>query len=150
MLARLSVWSKVRIICVWWIRIPLGMEVGCGPSDIVLDGDPGPPPMEMGTAFPHFLAHVCCGQLAGWIRITLGTEVGFGPGGIVLPSSPHGKGHSSPLCFGTVAYCSNCWALVFITSATFGRVLFCSPFVCPFLSMIIKKTYKCIFMKVWE
>jgi len=28
---------------VGWIRMPLGMEVGLGPSDIVLDGDPAPP-----------------------------------------------------------------------------------------------------------
>ena len=27
----------------WWIRIPLGMEVGLGPGDIVLDGDPASP-----------------------------------------------------------------------------------------------------------
>ena len=28
---------------VGWIRIPLGTEVGLGPGDIVLDGDPAPP-----------------------------------------------------------------------------------------------------------
>jgi len=33
--------------------MPLGMEVGLGPSDIVLDGDPAPP-MERGTAPPTF------------------------------------------------------------------------------------------------
>jgi len=26
-----------------WIRMPLGMDVGLGPGDIVLDGDPAPP-----------------------------------------------------------------------------------------------------------
>jgi len=26
-----------------WIKIPLGTEVGLGPGDIVLDGDPPPP-----------------------------------------------------------------------------------------------------------
>jgi len=42
-----------------WIRIPLGMEVGLSPVDIVLDGDWGPrSPTERGTAAPpHFLAH---------------------------------------------------------------------------------------------
>jgi len=32
--------------------MPLGTEVGLGPSDIVLDGDPAP--LEMGTAAPTF------------------------------------------------------------------------------------------------
>jgi len=26
-----------------WIKMPLGMEVGLGPRNIVLDGDPAPP-----------------------------------------------------------------------------------------------------------
>jgi len=26
-----------------WIKMPLGKEVGLGPGDIVLDGDPAPP-----------------------------------------------------------------------------------------------------------
>jgi len=34
---------------VGWIRMPLGTEVGLGPGDIVLDGDPAPP-MKRGTA----------------------------------------------------------------------------------------------------
>jgi len=29
-----------------WIKMPLGREVGLGPSDIVLDGDPGLPPKK--------------------------------------------------------------------------------------------------------
>jgi len=36
--------------------MPLGMKVGLGPGDIVLDGDP-PAPTERGTATPHFSAH---------------------------------------------------------------------------------------------
>jgi len=34
-----------------WIKMPLGMEVGLGPGDIVLDGDPAlpPPPQKNGT-----------------------------------------------------------------------------------------------------
>jgi len=37
------------------IKMPLGMEVGLDPGDIVLDGDPAhPPPTERGTAaVPH-------------------------------------------------------------------------------------------------
>ena len=58
----------------------LGMDVGLGPSHIVLDGDPDPPK----RAQPPFLAHVCCGQMAGWIKIPLGIEVGLGSGHIVL------------------------------------------------------------------
>jgi len=26
-----------------WIKMPLGMKVGLGPGDIMLDGDPAPP-----------------------------------------------------------------------------------------------------------
>jgi len=29
---------------VGWIKVPLGTEVGLGPDDIVLDGDPAPLP----------------------------------------------------------------------------------------------------------
>ena len=36
--------------------MPLGTEVGLGPGDTVLDGDPAPP-TEMGTATPHFSGH---------------------------------------------------------------------------------------------
>ena len=44
------------------MNMPLGTEVGLGPEDIVLDGDPAP--QRMGTAAPppHFMAHVYCGQ----------------------------------------------------------------------------------------
>jgi len=43
------------------MRMPLGLEVGFGPGDIVLDEDP-PPARERGTAAPYFLGHVYCGQ----------------------------------------------------------------------------------------
>jgi len=33
-----------------WIKMPLGTEVGLGPGDIVLDGDPAPP--QGGTTAP--------------------------------------------------------------------------------------------------
>ena len=35
---------------VGWIKMKLGMEVGLGPGDIVLDGDPDPP---KGVRQPH-------------------------------------------------------------------------------------------------
>ena len=63
----------------------LGRKVGLGPGDVVLDGDPAPPPQKKwGHSSPHFSAHVCCGQTAGWIKMPLSTEVGLGPGHIVL------------------------------------------------------------------
>jgi len=36
-----------------WIKIPLGMELGLGPCDFVLDGDPASPPQKGGGA-PNF------------------------------------------------------------------------------------------------
>jgi len=33
-----------------WINMPLGTEVGLGPGDFVLDGDPAPPPQKGGKA----------------------------------------------------------------------------------------------------
>ena len=38
------------------IKMPLGRDLGAGPSDIVLDGDPAPP--QKGGAVPQFSAHV--------------------------------------------------------------------------------------------
>jgi len=53
------------------------MEVGLGPGNIVLDGDPAPPPRK-GTAAPDLSVHIC-GQTAGWIKIPLGTKVVLDP-----------------------------------------------------------------------
>jgi len=64
----------------------LGMQVGLGPSHIVLDGDPAPP---KGAQPPIFgPCPLRCGQMAGWIKMPLGTEVGLGPGGTVLDGDP--------------------------------------------------------------
>jgi len=41
-----------------WITMPLGMEEGLGPGDIVLDRDPAPSPQKGGTATPQSSAHV--------------------------------------------------------------------------------------------
>jgi len=54
----------------WMDQDELGVEVGLGPDDIVLNGDPAPPP-QRGTAH-QFSAHVCCGQTAGWIKMPPG------------------------------------------------------------------------------
>jgi len=70
-----------------WMKMPLGMEVGIGPGDFVLDGDPALP-SQKGDRAPQFSAHVYCGQTAGWIKVALGMEVGLGPGHIVLDGDP--------------------------------------------------------------
>ena len=79
-----------------WIKMPLGAEVGLSPGHIVLDGDPSPP---KGHSLPQFLAHVCCGEIAGLIEMLLGTEVGLSPGHIVLDGdlAPPKKGAAPTL-----------------------------------------------------
>ena len=83
-----------------WIKMLLGTEVGLGPGDIVLDGDPDSP--KRGHNSPRFSVHVCGGQTARRIKRPLGTEVGLSPGHIVLgPSSPRPeRGAASPPLFG--------------------------------------------------
>ena len=99
-----------------WIKMPLGTEVGLGPGDIVLGGDPAPP--KRGHRIPHFSAHV-----DGWVDQDTSWY-----GGRRLPrqrcitwepSSCSGKGHSSssPALFGqlwsgTVVHINCSWALV--------------------------------------
>jgi len=61
-------------------------EVGLGPDDIVLDGDPAHAPSKVQS--PQFSAHICCGQTAGWIKMALGMGVGLGPDHIVLDGEP--------------------------------------------------------------
>ena len=58
-----------------WIKMPLGVEVGLGLGDFVLDGDPASPPQKRGGAHPQFSAHAYCGQRAAWIKMPLGTDV---------------------------------------------------------------------------
>ena len=70
-----------------WTKMPLGMEVGLGPGDFVLDGDPAPPPQK-GAEPPKFSAHVYCGQTAGLMKLVPGTEVGLSPGDFVLDGDP--------------------------------------------------------------
>jgi len=48
--------------------MPLGMEVGLGPGDSALDGEPAAPPQKGGGDPPQFSAHAHCGQTAGWIK----------------------------------------------------------------------------------
>ena len=60
------------------IKMPLGVEVGLGPGDIVLDGDPAPPSTERGTAALHFSTHVYCGQtvahLSNYCALVIGSR----------------------------------------------------------------------------
>ena len=63
-----------------WIKMSLGMEVGLGPGDFVLEGDPALPfPKKGAEPPPQFSAHVHCGQTAGCIKTPLGMEVGLSP-----------------------------------------------------------------------
>jgi len=63
------------------IEMPLGMEVGLGPGDFVLDGDPAPPPKKRGRSHPpQFSAHFYCGQTDGCIKVPLDIEVGLSLG----------------------------------------------------------------------
>jgi len=70
------------------IKMLLGTEVGLGPDDIVLDGDPAPLPKKGMEPPPQFSAHVYCDQTAGWMKMALGMDVGLGPGHIVLDGDP--------------------------------------------------------------
>jgi len=70
-----------------WIKMPLGMEIGLGPGDFVLDGNPAPPLPKV--AEPHPIFGPCpLWPTAGWIKMALGMEVGLGPGHIVLGEDP--------------------------------------------------------------
>ena len=77
--------------------MPLGMELGLGPGDFVLDGDPTPPPQKGAEPPPtKFSAHVYC----GWMKLVLGTEVGLSPGDFVFDGNPDPltpKGGGAPL-----------------------------------------------------
>ena len=64
------------------IKMSLGMELGLGPGDFVLDGDPAPPPPKGHR--PQFSAHICCAQMAAWIKMSLGMELGLDLGHFVL------------------------------------------------------------------
>jgi len=60
----------------------LGVEVGLGPGDIVLDRNPATPKERAQPV--QFSACVCCVQRIGWIKMQLGTEVDLSPCHIVL------------------------------------------------------------------
>jgi len=85
-----------------WIKMPLGMEVGLGPGDFVLDGTPLLLSKKGAEHPPQFSAHFDCGQMAVCIKMPLGMEVGFSPGDFVLHGDPPPpqKGGGAPQIFG--------------------------------------------------
>jgi len=64
--------------------MPLGMEVGLGPGDFVLDGGAATPGKKDIPRHIQFSANVYCGQTARWIKMPLGTEVNVGPSDVVF------------------------------------------------------------------
>ena len=76
----------------------LGMELGVGPGDFLLDGDPASPTQKWGGD-PKKSAHAYCGQTAEWMMLVLGMEVGLSLGDFVLdgdPAPPSPKGAQTP------------------------------------------------------
>ena len=86
--------------------MPLGMELGLGPGNFVLDRDPAPPPQK-GAESPKFLAGSLCGHTAGWIKMVVDTEVGLSPRDFVLDGdpAPSTKGGQSTPNFSAHVYC---------------------------------------------
>ena len=88
----------------------LGMELGLGPGDFVLDGDRAPPSQKRVAEPPKFSAHIYCGQMAGWIKMCLGMMLGLGPGDFVLDADPapllkKGAQPAPPAQFSAHDYC---------------------------------------------
>jgi len=87
--------------------MPLGMQVGLGPGDFVLDGDPA-----IRLPQQKISAHVYCGQTARCIKMALGMQVRLNLGDFALDGdsvpSPKGGGAPSPI-FGRFLLCPNSW-----------------------------------------
>ena len=71
-----------------WIKMSLGVEVGLGPGDFVLDGDAAPPKRCTAPVFGP-----CVLWPNGWMEMPLGTEVDLSPDHIALDGDP-----ASPPC----------------------------------------------------
>ena len=63
------------------------MELGLGPGDFVLDGDPVALSPKRGRT-PKFSAHIYCDQTAVWMKLVLDMVVGLSPGEFVLGGEP--------------------------------------------------------------
>jgi len=83
--------------------MPLGTEVGLGPGDLVLDGDPAAPKKGHSTYTFRPMSIVT----NGWIKMPLGTEVDLCPGHIMLDGAqiPPGKGNASHAVFSAHVHC---------------------------------------------
>jgi len=68
-----------------WIKMPLGMEVGLGPGDFALDGDPAPP-LQKGDGAPNFRPMSIVAKLLDGSRwhVARRCKGGLFPGYIVL------------------------------------------------------------------
>ena len=87
----------------------LGREVGLGPIDIVLDGDPAPLPQK-GAESPIF--GPCLLWPDGWMdqfKMPLVVEVGLGPGHNVLDGDPAPHPQRQPQIFGQYLLRPNGW-----------------------------------------
>ena len=101
-----NVYCDQTAVC---IRIPLGTEVDLSLGDIVLDGDPAPPPLK-GHTLTQFSAHVYCGQTAGCMKMPLGMGVGLCPCDFVLDGDPAAttKGAEPPIFGPRLLWPSGC------------------------------------------
>jgi len=98
--------------------MPLGTEVGLGPDDIVLVGDPAP--HKKGHS-PQFSVHIGCYQTAVCIRLPLGMEVGLSPDDFLLnrDAVPSQKGGGAPApIFGPYVYCGQTAASIIMPLCT--------------------------------
>ena len=70
----------------------LGIEVGLGPGDFVLDGDPAPPPQKGGRAPSPIVMPVSIVakrlDASAYVKMPLDVEVGLSPGDFVLDGDP--------------------------------------------------------------
>jgi len=66
------------------MALDMEVEVGLGPDQIVLDGDPAPLPTKGDRAPSQFSDHFYCRQTAGCFKMPLRMEVGLSPGDFVL------------------------------------------------------------------
>jgi len=86
--------------------VPLGMEVGFGPGDFVLDGDTQLPLLEKG-AEPPIVGPFLVWPNSWMHKMPLGMEIGLGPGHILLDGDlapPKGR-HSPAPQFSAHVYC---------------------------------------------
>ena len=96
---------------VGWIKMKLGVEVGLGPGDIALDGDPAPP--KRGTAAPIFgYMSIVVKRVDGLVCHLV--WIGLSPGHIVLdgdqlPQKGHSPQFSAHVCCGQTAGWIKCY-----------------------------------------